>query len=954
MAGAAVVDATWHVGASAGQYASGRQESTEFDPFVQQFKNAPSYGVQSRLQIRAIVVQGPDGTRVALAKADLYIPQDLLWRRAAQILATRNVGIDEHNLTMTITHDHSSPYYSSTAWGAWTFQDVFDIRFYDYYAERIADAVTQAARHLVPVRVGATASYFDKPQRNALGPAVADDGTPAGFPNSYTDHDMTIVRFDDISNPRRPRPLAVLVNYSLHGEMLSGNDLISADWPGPTQRFVDRATGAITVIVQNAVGTTEVERNSYHSIHERLLFDHKEYGQAEYAARLISDAAIRDWRDIGAGRPNSDPAYRDRFIPFTADAPVGREDRWFPGPISHPYPGVSSCRTDPALQGNPRVPIVGLPDCEDVHDGPGEVGLPAPPDPGINPGLSTDDLESKGIPVPENYSAPSYTGLEEDLGVHLQAWRLGDMLFTFCSCEQWVEQSRNIKTRTDTVPGDEYLGFDWSAQCTRNADGTWTCPDPQKQCLPDGDGTRTCPDPANPDAKLPPISDHDLQRMRAQVNNPANGWDDPNCQELGCGLQAESEPTDVTKIRGNFTQDDTAEHARFGYRLTVPVSMANDYNGYIASYREYQRGDHYRKALTGWGPHSSDYMATRLVEMGRHLHGGPDAPAEPLDAKEAADQAHNDAEAQGLGALADTAIPAYEALLPDDGGKARELEQPKDVARFAAAFFTWNGGSNYTDNPDVRVERRVGARWLPFADQSGEVPVTLKLPGAGDAPSFLRGGQEWHWTATFEAFVSRFDLTDPAGRAFRATPAGTYRFVVSGRHRTGGRPVAYRLTSREFRVAPWDGITVDDLRRDPGGTVSFTVGPRHTYPIAQGLDGEVGPIDYPDTYASPVRFIRNQRTAVRDPDAPNDPNRVEWYCFTCSFRPWLDAGDARSARVLFRGPGGERRLVAARERNGRWATGATLPAGWTARVPADAVRDAWGDLNGKDSTAIGG
>ena len=45
--------------------------------------------------------------------------------------------------------------------------------------------------------------------------------------------------------------------------------------------------------------------------------------------------------------------------------------------------------------------------------------------------------------------------------------------------------------------------------------------------------------------------------------------------------------------------------------------MANDYNGYIASYREFQRGDHYRKALTAWGPHSSDYMASRLVNMGR-------------------------------------------------------------------------------------------------------------------------------------------------------------------------------------------------------------------------------------------------------------------------------------------------------------------------------------------------
>jgi len=39
--------------------------------------------------------------------------------------------------------------------------------------------------------------------------------------------------------------------------------------------------------------------------------------------------------------------------------PVAMDDRWFPGPVSHPYPGVSSCRTDPAFQGDPRLPVVG-------------------------------------------------------------------------------------------------------------------------------------------------------------------------------------------------------------------------------------------------------------------------------------------------------------------------------------------------------------------------------------------------------------------------------------------------------------------------------------------------------------------------------------------------------------------------------------------------------------------
>ena len=55
-------------------------------------------------------------------------------------------GITRANLTIAVTHDHSSPYYSSTSWGAWAFQDVYDVRFFDYYAKRMAEAVEQRRR----------------------------------------------------------------------------------------------------------------------------------------------------------------------------------------------------------------------------------------------------------------------------------------------------------------------------------------------------------------------------------------------------------------------------------------------------------------------------------------------------------------------------------------------------------------------------------------------------------------------------------------------------------------------------------------------------------------------------------------------------------------------------------------------------------------------------------------
>ena len=151
--------------------------------------------------------------------------------------------------------------------------------------------------------------------------------------------------------------------------------------------------------------------------------------------------------------------------------------------------------------------------------------------------------------------------------------------------------------------------------------------------------------------------------MKAQVNNDANGWND-----LSNILWAESEPTDPTQIKGNYTHAELPPG--LGYRLTVPISMANDYNGYIASYREYQRGDHYRKALTAWGPHSSDYMATRLVGMGGELNGGPTLPDEVGQEKVVADLALNDQRADKLGEIGETSVTAYEAALPDDGGSA--------------------------------------------------------------------------------------------------------------------------------------------------------------------------------------------------------------------------------------------------------------------------------------------
>src|SRR4051794_7409744 len=978
-AGAAIVDGTYHVGSSAGQYASTRDGGYgDVDPHMQQVKNQASYGVQSRESVRAIVIKGTDGKLIALVSDDHYIPQDALWRRTAQILSDKTAGaIGERNLTMTVTHNHSSPSYSSFDAGVWTFQDAFDFRFFDYYANQNAEAVLQALNNLRNVRVSGTVVHFDAFQKNPMGPSWADDGTPDGFPRPHTDHDLSVVHFQELG--RKHRSVATLFNWGQHPEDLEGYDLISGEFPAEAERFIDRTLGGVSIFTQNATGTSEVEEDRWHPVHDRELVDHAQYNQMEWAARQLGSAVIGAVRDIQEQRPNSDDkptpyggtSYHDRFVPWMSKFPVAMEDRWFPGPVSHPYPGVSSCRTDPALQGNPRLPVAGLPDCEEVPAGDSLSPVISQAGPGF-PGLSTDTFESLGIPVPENYSAPSTGALEDTVGVHMQAFRLGDILFTVCSCEQWVEQSYNIKTRTDTKPGNEWLGYDPTSpdadpteKCVQRADKDWDCTVSDYPYY----------NPASP-PKPKVVSNALIQHMRAQINNDAKGWDDPNCNELGCGYQAESEPTDLKKIRGNYTHDDTAANAKHGYKLTFTIAMANDYNGYIASYREFMDHDHYRKALTGWGPHSSDYYATRLAQLGRALNGD-DASAKAVDGqtdpqkadpawapmvvKEVADQAAEEAKVKAVGETAHQAVQAYALTLPDDGGSDQALTQPKSIERFDAATFTWDGGNNYTDNPDVAVQREIApGKWETFADQTGEIPVTLKYPQSSEGgfdPAAIAQGvvgyhaqpQEWRWTASFEAFVSRFPLVDPQGRSYTATPEGTYRFVVKGLWRKGNKDTAYTRISNPFDVKPWSGLTVENAGTDADGHVVFNAGPssqvkeqtvRSTArpPFLAGnapVDFTIGPVDFPDTAkdqkATGARFLDAKRGY-----SGASMTEVEHYCLDCTFRPWLDATNKLTATVKI----GSKTETVKPDANGRFVTSAATQPGQTATIT---IRDAWGD-----------
>ena len=872
-AGVGIADATWHVGTGSGQYAAKDPNAAalatggDIDPHNHGTVQRRSYGVQSRLTYRALVVEGTNGKRVALVKSDSYLAQDMLTRRVAQILDEHGSQVAFENILLQASHNHSSPYYSSPAWGVWLFQDAFDARTFEYHARQMAASIERAEADLRPARMGATTVshtiYKGQIQRGT----VADDGTPAGYPQEHGDNQMTVVRFDDISG-RTPKPLGVYVNHGQHPESNDGYDLITADFLAPLERFVQRDLGVPMIFGQGDVGSAE---GPYLGGDSKKMEDgvyrawaHVGHAQTERGARYLADSVIQAWNRIGAGRGK---------VRFTSDFPVDAMTRFTPGPVSHPYPSVSNCRSETTAEGAPGSPVLGLPDCE---RGPGSAD---------QANQTWESLKSHGLPLPEHYNAPGFTAVEENARIKLQVFRLGEVLLASFSCEAQVDLILNLESRVDNVTGNIFDGYDWSARCDQNADTTWTCPKP------------------NDLSKTLTVSNDRFLRMQAQVHNDAKGWDAPEN-----AVAANSEPSDPKKIWGNFTKEELSPN--LGYALPIGVGHAGDYMGYTVSYREYMNRDDYRKALTAYGPHTADYVNTRLVRMAAALKGGPAVAPEPHDTALQADEARQSALATALGQVSSAAYDTWVANLPNDEGPAAALTQPTDITRFQAATFSWRGGSNAADNPVARVERKVRGAWRPFADQSGEVQTMVTFPkGAAGVADTYTGQQEWKWTANFEAF-------DGFPSRLGQTPAGTYRFVVAGQIRQAGAAAPYSLTSEPFTVSPWTGVTARDAAVE-NGAVSF---------VAESL--------YPRTYTSPFRFIRDDGNSM--------------VCKTCSFRPWASSAPVTSALVTVTRADGSVARIRATLSGDRFVAATGLAAGDRAVIRPGDLRDANGETNGTE------
>jgi len=134
------------------------------------------------------------------------------------------------------------------------------------------------------------------------------------------------------------------------------------------------------------------------------------------------------------------------------------------------------------------------------------------------------------------------------------------------------------------------------------------------------------------------------------------------------------------------------------------------------------------------------------------------------------------------------------------------------------------------------------------------------------------------------------------------------------------------VESAPFTVSRWEGITPGDPRLEAGNAVSLAV-----------EDPQ-----YPRSYAPDAtnRFI-------------NDADKAKPICRRCTFRPWGKTSPVASVLVLVVRDGVVQRRVPATLVDGRWVAPTALVAGERAFVARGGVLDAYGEINGLPTRAVG-
>ncbi|HEX4997864.1 MAG TPA: neutral/alkaline non-lysosomal ceramidase N-terminal domain-containing protein [Terriglobia bacterium] len=216
-------------------------------------------GILDHLYSRAIVVDNGT-TTAALISVDAGAIPEQIWQNVSRQVETE-LGIPAKNVLITATHTHSAPQQQAGR-----------------YVPKIVESVRLAKQKLVPARVGygSGVSYINV-NRNIIDPVTKKwwEGPNYEGPSDKT---VAVIKFETLQG----EPIAVYYNYAMHAVAVGQLDLVSADAPGTTSKYIeDSFDGKIVALWSSGAAGDQ------NPLYYQQTYDLREIRIKEYASRGI-------------------------------------------------------------------------------------------------------------------------------------------------------------------------------------------------------------------------------------------------------------------------------------------------------------------------------------------------------------------------------------------------------------------------------------------------------------------------------------------------------------------------------------------------------------------------------------------------------------------------------------------------------------------------------------------
>jgi len=257
-------------------------------------------GKKGDLFVRALVLEKGQ-TRVAIVSIDNLGWPAYLGDRSRKLIH----GIAPENILIGVTHTHSAP-------DAYGFPDEkgntsADLKYLEWCVIQIADAVNEAVSKLEPASL-----------RTAVGEAKGKIAYNY-YADKLYDPRCGIIQTIAVSGKNKGKPIATLVNYAIHPEILgTGGKLISPDFCGPLYERIESKVGGMAIFMNSAQGgmvTADTRLENGKEANDWNECIRIGYLLADEALRIIEPAPVNE---------NPDLYCASKTINFPVDAEIMR------------------------------------------------------------------------------------------------------------------------------------------------------------------------------------------------------------------------------------------------------------------------------------------------------------------------------------------------------------------------------------------------------------------------------------------------------------------------------------------------------------------------------------------------------------------------------------------------------------------------------------------------------